>query len=188
MKVTDTNLKGCVVIEPTRYYDDRGYFFESFNEAVFQKEIDTPTRFVQDNQSFSTYGVLRGLHGQIGDYAQAKLVRVLEGEVLDVALDARCDSPTYGQHFAIKLSAESGLQLFIPRGFLHGFVVLSKTAQFFYKCDNVYNKDAEIGIIYNDLDIGVNWILPKEDLVISEKDLLLPTFQNIYEESVYTRR
>lgn len=176
MIVTKTNLEGCIVIEPKKYYDDRGYFFESFNESVFQKETNTLTRFVQDNQSFSTYGVLRGLHAQIGDYAQAKLVRVLEGEVLDVALDARIDSPTYGQHFAIKLSAENGLQLFIPRGFLHGFVVLSKTAQFFYKCDNVYNKDAETGVIYNDPQIGVDWILPKEDLVISDKDILLPAF------------
>src|SRR5436190_18904864 len=113
MKVIDTHLEGCFILEPKRFYDDRGYFFESFNEAVFQKKANTNTRFVQDNQSFSTYGVLRGLHAQTGEHAQAKLVRVLEGEVLDVAVDARPDSPTYGQHVAVKLSAENGLQMFI---------------------------------------------------------------------------
>src|SRR5690606_22769403 len=160
MKVTETKLKGCLIVEPTKFGDSRGYFFESFNEQVFQELTGNKVHFVQDNQSFSTRGVLRGLHGQVGEYAQAKLVRVLRGEVLDIAVDIRKDSPTFGQYEAVNRSAENNLQLFIPKGFLHGFIVLSDTAEFFYKCDNFYYKDAECGVRYDDPYLGIDWLLP----------------------------
>ena len=179
MKVTKTKLKDCFVIEPSIVEDSRGYFFESFNQAKFEKLTGISTTFVQDNQSKSTYGVLRGLHFQCGEFAQAKLVRVLSGEVLDVAVDIRENSPTYGEHFALVLSAENNKQLFIPRGFAHGFVVLSDTAEFFYKCDNFYNKASEGGIIYNDPTLGIDWLVPEVDVVVSEKDERLPFFEVI---------
>lgn len=147
---------------------------ESFNENTFQNGIGQQVHFVQDNQSFSSRGVLRGLHYQTGEHAQAKLVRVLLGEVLDVAVDIRPDSETFGQHVAVLLSAENQKQLFVPRGFAHGFVVLSETATFFYKCDNFYNKESEGGIIYNDDSMKIDWQLPENELLISEKDLVLP--------------
>lgn len=147
---------------------------ESFNENTFQKGIGQQVHFVQDNQSFSSRGVLRGLHYQTGEHAQAKLVRVLQGEVLDVAVDIRPDSETFGQHVAVLLSAENQKQLFVPRGFAHGFVVLSETATFFYKCDNFYNKESEGGIIYNDDSMKIDWQLPENELLISEKDSVLP--------------
>src|SRR5690606_34004884 len=150
MKIVNTILPDCIIIEPTIFKDERGYFYESFNEERFNQLIGQNIRFVQDNQSFSTYGVLRGLHFQRGEHAQAKLVRVLKGEVLDVAVDIRPDSSTFGKHFSILLSAENKLQLFIPRGFAHGFVVLSEEAEFFYKCDNYYNKASEACILYSD--------------------------------------
>lgn len=174
MKVTETKLKGCFILEPTKYGDSRGYFFESFNEQTFKNLTGVEATFVQDNQSFSTYGVLRGLHAQSGEDAQGKLVRVLQGRVLDVAVDIRPDSTTFGEHVAVELSAENNLQLFIPRGFLHGFVVLSETATFFYKCDNFYNREAECGVKFDDPALGIDWILPKEDLIISDKDMVLP--------------
>lgn len=172
----ETKLKGCYVIEPKVFSDDRGYFFESFNEERFNEGIGTNVSFVQDNQSFSEYGVIRAIHYQIGDDAQAKLVRVLSGRVLDVAVDLRSSSPTYGQHVAIELSSDNRKQLFIPRGFGHGFSVLSDSAEFFYKCDNFYNKASEGGIIYNDLDLGIDWNIETNKIVVSEKDLILPTF------------
>lgn len=178
MNFTETKLKGCFIIEPKIISDERGYFMESFNEKTFQNGVDSEVHFVQDNQSFSSKGVLRGLHYQTGHHAQAKLVRVLQGEVLDVAVDIRPDSETYGKYEAVLLSAENQTQFFVPRGFAHGFLVLSKTATFFYKCDNFYNKESEGGIIYNDKTIGVNWNFPQEDLLISEKDQFLPTFEN----------
>jgi len=180
MEIEKTKLEGCVILKPRIFNDDRGYFFESFNEAKFNEVAGTETKFVQDNQSFSTYGVLRGLHAQSGDHAQAKLVRVLSGEVLDVAVDVRPGSETFGQHVAVRLSAENNLQLFIPRGFLHGFVVLSETAVFSYKCDNYYNKDSESGVIYNDSSIGIDWMVKAEELGLSEKDLILPTLAEAY--------
>lgn len=180
MNITKTKLEGCVILEPRKFHDDRGFFYESFNEAQFQELTGTKTRFVQDNQSFSTYGVLRGLHAQAGEHAQAKLVRVLKGEVLDVAVDARKGSPTFGEHVAVRLSAENNLQLFIPRGFLHGFVVLSETAEFFYKCDNYYNKASETGVIYNDPAINIDWIVPQDELNLSDKDIILPVLNDIY--------
>lgn len=151
---------------------------ESFNEARFEAGTGIKTHFVQDNQSYSTKGVLRGLHYQTGEHAQAKLVRVLQGEVLDVAVDIRPGSATYGKLVAVLLSAENQKQLFVPRGFAHGFIVLSDTATFFYKCDNFYNKESEGGIIYNDKSIGIKWGLPEDELIISEKDTILPTFEN----------
>jgi len=178
MKVTETKLKGCFIIEPPIFKDTRGYFFESFNAEKFNHETALEVNFVQDNQSYSTYGVLRALHYQTGNFAQAKLVRVLSGKVLDVAVDLRQDSPTFGQHIALELSSENKKQLFIPRGFGHGFVVLSPTAEFFYKCDNFYNKEAEGGIIYNDQTLNIDWKLPENQLIISSKDADLPTIQN----------
>ena len=150
---------------------------ESFNEKTFQEGVGQNVHFVQDNQSFSTKGVLRGLHYQTGEHAQAKLVRVIDGEVLDIAVDIRPGSETYGEKVSILLSAENKKQLFIPRGFAHGFVVLSDTATFFYKCDNFYNKESEGGIIYNDPSINIDWQFPTDKLIISEKDLILPKLE-----------
>lgn len=178
MKFTETKLKGCFVIEPKVISDERGYFMESFNERTFQNGINQQVHFVQDNQSFSTKGVLRGLHYQTGENAQAKLVRVLQGEVLDVAVDIRPESKTYGQHVAILLSGENQTQFFVPRGFAHGFLVLSETATFFYKCDNFYNKESEGGILYNDPEINIDWQFEIENLIISEKDQFLPNLSN----------
>jgi dTDP-4-dehydrorhamnose 3,5-epimerase len=178
MNFIETKLKGCFVIEPKIIQDERGYFMESFNERTFQEGVGQNVHFVQDNQSFSTKGVLRGLHYQTAEYAQAKLVRVLQGEVLDVAVDIRPESKTFGQYEAVVLTAENQTQFFIPRGFAHGFLVLSETATFFYKCDNFYNKTSEGGIIYNDETIGIDWNFNTEKLIISEKDKCLPTLEN----------
>jgi dTDP-4-dehydrorhamnose 3,5-epimerase len=178
MNFSETKLKGCFIITPKIIKDERGYFMESFNEETFQEGIGQKLTFVQDNQSFSTKGVLRGLHYQRGEHAQAKLVRVLQGEVLDVAVDLRPDSKTYGQYESVVLSAENQLQFFMPRGFAHGFLVLSETAKFFYKCDNLYNKESEAGLIFNDETLNINWNFPFKDLIISDKDLVLPTLQN----------
>jgi dTDP-4-dehydrorhamnose 3,5-epimerase len=177
MKVTETELKGCFILEPSLFKDDRGYFFESFNAKRFNEIIGEQVAFVQDNQSYSSYGVIRALHYQLGDCAQAKLVRVLSGRVLDVAVDLRKKSPTYGQHFSIELSAENKKQLFIPRGFGHGFSVLSESAEFFYKCDNFYNKASEGGIIYNDQSLSIDWQIPLNEIKVSDKDMELPTLQ-----------
>ena len=177
MIALETKLKDCYLLEPTVFGDSRGYFFESYNKNTFDNLINQNLSFVQDNESFSSRGVLRGLHCQRGKFAQAKLVRVTQGEVLDIAVDFRKDSPTYLQHLSVKLSSKNKKQLFIPRGFLHGFVVLSKTAVFNYKCDNLYNKESEIGIIYNDPDLNIDWLLNEEELIISEKDKKLPTLK-----------
>jgi len=174
MTIKETKLKGCFVLEPNVFNDNRGYFFESFNKNTFEKFIGQKINFVQDNQSHSVFGVVRALHYQRGDYAQAKLVRVLSGTVLDVAVDLRKNSPTFGEHISIELSAENKKQLFIPRGFGHGFSVLSETAEFFYKCDNFYNKDSEGGIIYNDSGLNIDWKLPIDDIKVSQKDMELP--------------
>ena len=178
MIFTETKLKGCYIIEPKIIRDERGYFMESFNEKTFQNGVGQAVHFVQDNQSFSTKGVLRGLHYQTGEHAQAKLVRVLQGEVLDVAVDIRPKSPTFGQYESVRLSEENQKQFFVPRGFAHGFLVLSETATFFYKCDNFYNKESEGGIIYNDENININWQFSLEDLIISEKDKVQPALEN----------
>jgi len=178
MNFISTKLEGCFIIEPKIIQDSRGYFMESFNENSFQNGIGKRVTFVQDNQSFSSKGVLRGFHYQTGEHAQAKLVRVLQGEVLDVAVDIRPNSSTYGQYFSTILSAENQTQFFIPRGFAHAFLVLSETATFFYKCDNFYNKESEGGIIYNDPILNVDCQFPIADMLISEKDQNLPTLEN----------
>ena len=177
MKLVPTKIAGCFIIEPKIINDARGYFMESFNEYVFNTETGLNIHFVQDNQSFSTKGVLRGLHYQKGIHAQSKLVRVLSGEVLDVVVDIRPDSPTYGQYVSVLLSAENQLQLFIPKGFAHGFLVLSDDATFFYKCDTFYNASAEAGIKYNDPEINIDWQMRLSDLIISDKDKVQPPLE-----------
>ncbi len=169
MEFTEQYIKGVWIIEPRRFGDARGYFMESFKKSEFQKHVGL-VEFVQDNESMSSYGVLRGLHFQKGEWSQAKLVRVSSGKVIDVAVDLRKDSPTYGKHIAVELSQENGRQLYIPRGMAHGFVVLSDTAQFQYKVDNVYAPQAEATLRFDDPELGIDWRLPVEDLLLSEKD------------------
>jgi len=169
MNFIKTEIEGVVIVEPKIFKDERGYFFESYNEAEFVKNGIT-NRFIQDNQSKSCYGVVRGLHCQLGEYAQAKLVRVLKGKVLDVAVDVRKGSSTFGKYVAVELSDENQRQLFIPRGFLHGFSVLSEEAIFAYKVDNVYSKESEFGVAYNDPQIGVDWKVAPDKVITSEKD------------------
>jgi dTDP-4-dehydrorhamnose 3,5-epimerase len=176
MEIVQTGLKDCLIIKPRIFEDPRGYFFESFNQNTFEEKTGLSGRFVQDNESYSSYGVIRGLHAQTGEFAQAKLVRVTKGEVLDVAVDVRPSSPTYGKHIAVRLSAENKLQLYIPRGFVHGFSVLSETAEFLYKCDNFFNKASETGVIYNDQELNIDWLIPEKDRAVSDKDLLLKPF------------
>lgn len=178
MTVKETNLEGCFIIQPQIFEDERGYFFESFNQNRFNELLGTNVNFIQDNESLSQKGVLRGLHYQTGEFAQAKLVRVIQGKVLDLVVDIRRDSKTFGQQFSIELSETNKKQLFVPRGFAHGFIVLSETAIFSYKCDNYYHKASEGGIMHNDATLNIDWKLPKEQFIISEKDLELPTFQN----------
>lgn len=179
LKFTETKLKGCFILEPKIIGDERGSFMESFNEKIFAEGVGQQVHFVQDNQSFSTKGVLRGLHYQTGAHAQAKLVRVLNGEVLDVAVDLRPNSPTYGQHETALLTGDNQIQFYIPRGFAHGFLVLSETATFFYKCDNFYNAASEGGVLFNDPTLTIDWKFPIEDMIISEKDQQLPTLENV---------
>lgn len=174
----ETKLKGCFILEPNVFSDERGYFYESFNSSRFNAGIGQDVDFVQDNQSFSEFGVIRAIHFQAGEHAQAKLVRVISGKVLDVAVDLRKSSPTYGEHVAIELSGENKRQLFIPRGFGHGFSVLSDTAEFFYKCDNYYKKDAEGGIIYKDQTLNIDWKVQSENIKVSDKDLILPSLNS----------
>ena len=176
MKLIETPLKDCYIIEPTLFEDERGYFYEKFNEKKFEDLTGLNGHFVQDNISKSSYGVLRGLHLQKGEHAQAKLVSCLEGKVFDVAVDLRQDSPTFGKWFGIELTPENKLQLYVPRGFGHGFSVLSETAVFSYKCDNFYQKDAEGSVIYNDPELNIDWKLPADAIILSEKDSKLPTF------------
>lgn len=175
MPFTETPIEGLWVFEPSVWKDDRGYFFEAFNARIFES-IGINPNFVQDNQAQSTYGVLRGLHYQCGGAAQAKLVRVLEGEVFDVAVDLREGSATYGQWFGIVLSAENKKQLYVPRGFAHGYAVISPRAEFFYKCDNYYDKSAEGGIRFDDPTLGITWPIPVSNILLSDKDHVLPAF------------
>ncbi len=169
MNITETPLKDVFIIEPKIFKDKRGYFFESYNRSDLEKN-GLFYDFVQDNQSRSRYGVIRGLHYQIAPFAQAKLVRAIEGKILDVVVDLRTNSPTFGKHFSIELSAHNFKQLLAPRGFAHGFSVLSEFATFAYKCDNFYNKKSERGIIFNDTKLSINWKIPKEKYIISDKD------------------
>ncbi|WP_159949227.1 dTDP-4-dehydrorhamnose 3,5-epimerase [Polaribacter septentrionalilitoris] len=170
MKVIETHLKGCFVIEPTVYKDERGTFMESFNHQKFEEALGAKVNFVQDNESVSKKGVVRALHMQKAPYSQAKLVRVVKGRVLDVAVDYRKDSPTFGQHFSIELSRENGKQLFIPRNFLHGFSTLEDDTIFNYKCDNYYQTGSELGVIFNDETLGIDWKLNESEIILSEKD------------------
>lgn len=179
MKVQETIIRGCFLSEPTIFNDERGYFFESFNQRSFQEAIGSNVNFVQDNEAFSTKGVLRGLHFQKANAAQAKLVRVLRGEVLDVVVDIRPESNSFKKVVSMKLSDTNKKQLFIPRGCAHGYVVLSETATFCYKCDNFYSPKAEAGIIWDDSQLNIDWLLPKEDLIISERDRNLPNLETL---------
>jgi dTDP-4-dehydrorhamnose 3,5-epimerase len=175
MPFTSTDFPGLMVFEPRVFEDDRGFFFESYNQQVFtQQDISSP--FLQDNQSFSHYGVVRGLHYQLAPYAQSKLVRVLQGRVLDVVVDIRKGSPCFGKFFSIELSAENKKQLFIPKGFAHGFSALSPSAEILYKCDALYNKESEAGIIFNDGSLQIDWLVPGGKTIVSAKDLELPAF------------
>ena len=178
MNVIKTPIEGLVIIEPRLFGDDRGYFFESFNQREFEREIG-PVTFVQDNESKSCYGVIRGLHFQKGEHAQSKLVRVVKGAVLDVAVDIRPGSPTYGMHFAVELTGENHLQFFLPRGMAHGFSVLSEEAVFQYKCDNFYCRASEGAIAWDDPDLGIDWHIPKDKVILSEKDRNHPRLRDL---------
>jgi len=170
MNIIETGIEGLLVIEPKIFGDGRGYFYESYNARDFEAAVGRKVDFVQDNQSFSRYGVLRGLHFQLPPHSQAKLVSVVRGSVLDVAVDLRKGSPTYGKYEAVELTGENHLRFFIPRGFAHGFVVLSKTALFQYKCDSFYAPESDCGLAWNDPDIGIRWPVAPEDIILSEKD------------------
>ena len=178
MKYTQQTIPGVWVIEPTVFNDSRGYFFEAFKKKEFEQHIGK-VNFIQDNESKSSYGVLRGLHFQQGEFAQAKLVRVIKGVVLDVAVDIRKDSATFGKYVSVILSEGNKKQFFIPRGFAHGFLVLSPEAIFTYKVDNIYAPQSEGGIIYNDIQIGIEWQIPEADILLSEKDKKLPKLDSI---------
>ncbi|GDX47701.1 MAG: dTDP-4-dehydrorhamnose 3,5-epimerase [Bacteroidota bacterium] len=177
MPFKETGIQGLYVFEPKVLSDERGYFYESYNENIFN-DFGITTRFVQDNQSYSKKNTIRGLHYQLNPNAQAKLVRVIYGEVLDVAVDLRRHSPTYGKHFSVRLSADNHLQLYIPRGFAHGYSVLSETAIFFYKCDGFYHKESERGILYNDPDLAIDWLVNEQDAIVSQKDKLNVSFHS----------
>lgn len=178
MKIIKTKLEDCFIIEPQIFEDERGSFFESFNKEIFKEKTGVDIHFVQDNQSISQKGVIRGLHSQKGKWAQAKLVRVIKGVILDVVVDVRVNSKTFGKTFSCILSGENKKQLFIPKGFLHGFATLENDTIVFYKCDNYYNKDAEDGVLYNDKILNIDWKLRKEEIVLSKKDLLLLKFKD----------
>ena len=178
MKFIKTKIPDVILCKPVIYNDDRGYFFETFKKELFEKFIGNTVNFSQDNEAKSTKGVLRGLHYQLPPYAQSKLVRVVKGKVLDIAVDLRKNAATFGQHVSLELSDENKNQLFIPKGFAHGYVVLSDEVIFSYKVDNYYNKESERGIIYNDDDLQINWKLPLEELIISDKDKIQPLFKN----------
>ncbi|WP_316746402.1 dTDP-4-dehydrorhamnose 3,5-epimerase [Pedobacter gandavensis] len=179
MNILETPIADLLIIEPKVWKDNRGYFYESFNAKTLS-EAGINVNFVQDNQSFSQKGTLRGLHAQKAPFAQGKLVRVIQGKVLDVAVDIRKDSATYGQHFTIELSGENHRQLWVPPGFLHGFLTLEDQTIFTYKVSNYYDKDSEIGVIWNDADLNINWSkdIALEDLLLSDKDLVLPAFKD----------
>lgn len=179
MNVIPTDFKDVFILEPKVFSDSRGYFFESFNAKNFYSQTGLDISFVQDNQSQSSYGTIRGLHFQKGESAQTKLVRVLTGKILDVIVDLRPDSETLGKSFSIELSSENKRQLFIPRGFAHGFSVLSEKAEFFYKCDNYYNPHAEGGVFFADEELAINWIIPSDQIILSEKDKALPRLDEV---------
>ncbi len=177
MEVIKTAIEGLVIIEPKVFKDERGYFFESFSQREFDEKV-RPVQFVQDNESMSSYGVMRGLHFQCPPYTQSKLVRCVKGRVLDVAVDIRKGSPTYGQHVAVELTEDNHRQFFVPRGFAHGFAVLSETAVFQYKCDNFYAPQADGGISIQDTSLGIDWRIPVENAILSAKDLNHPLLKD----------
>ena len=179
LELENTPLKDCFILKPDVFHDARGNFMESFNEKRFRETTGLNVSFVQDNQSISEKGVLRGLHFQTGKYAQAKLVRAVVGEVMDVVVDLRPDSPTFKKSFKVVLSDENHLQLFVPAGFAHGFITLSETSVFAYKCDQYYNKEADGGIIWNDPTLKIDWEFPVKEIKLSEKDAKLPTFKEL---------
>jgi len=179
LEIQETPLKDCFIIKPVAFKDDRGYFLETFNQTHFQEVTGQSRAFVQDNQSSSSKGVLRGLHFQKGEMAQAKLVRVVKGSVLDVVVDLRKDSESFGRSFSVILDDLDHWQLYVPRGYAHGFITLSDRSIFCYKCDNFYDKASERGIIYNDATLAIDWHLPEEEFIVSEKDLELPTFEEV---------
>lgn len=185
MEIQRFNIEGVFLIKPKVFGDSRGYFFESFNKKRFQEAIGYEVNFIQDNESKSNYGVLRGLHFQRPPFTQAKLVRVIEGKVLDVAVDLRKESLTYGQHQTVVLSAENKHQFFVPRGFAHGFVVLSETAVFAYKVDNDYAPSYDSGIIYNDKKLNIDWQIPSTLIKLSEKDKQLKSFEEYKTQSIF---
>lgn len=176
MKFKETKLAGCFIIEPDFFEDERGYFSITYNQNELNKVLGYEVQFIQDNQSNSKKGTIRGLHWQSGEFAQAKLVRVLKGKVIDVAVDLRPESTTFGQYVSVELSSENRKCLFVPRNFAHGFSVISNEADFFYKVDNIYNRESEKGIIYNDPKLNINWGLEKDEIIISEKDKKLKNF------------
>lgn len=188
MTVLQTDIPGVFIFEPMVFTDGRGYFFESFNSQEFGKLTGRQVSFVQDNQSFSTYGVIRGLHFQKSPYAQAKLVRVLKGNILDVAVDIRTGSPTFGQHVAFKLSSDNKRQLFIPRGFAHGFSTLSSDgAEILYKCDNFYSKDHDSGVRHDDPKLAIDWQIPKEAQLLSSKDMQYGSLESVRDVFLYEK-
>lgn len=186
MAFIKTEFPGLIIIEPTVFKDSRGYFFESYNENNF-REAGIDIKFVQDNQSKSSYGVIRGLHYQLAPHAQTKLVRVLSGSILDTVVDIRKGSPTYGKAFTIELSAENNKQLLVPKGFAHGFSVLSETSEVMYKCDAFYHKESEGGIVFNDAALNIDWKIPADKAIISDKDLLHPSIKDCKNNFVFER-
>jgi len=189
MEIIQTDIEGVVIIEPRIFKDDRGYFFESYSQREFDEKV-MPIKFIQDNESKSSYGVLRGLHFQKGEYSQSKLVRVIKGSVLDVAVDIRKGSPTFGKYAAVELTGENHRQFFIPRGFAHGFSVLSDEVVFQYKCDNFYAPQSEGALAWNDPDLGIDWKVPADKVILSEKDKKHPFLKDAdylfdYNENLY---
>ncbi|WP_340076229.1 dTDP-4-dehydrorhamnose 3,5-epimerase [Leptobacterium sp. I13] len=179
MIIEEIYIEGCFIIKPDVYKDNRGAFFESYRKSFMEEGIGRQIEFVQENQSISKKGVLRGFHFQEGEYSQAKLVRVVKGEVIDVIVDLRRESITFGKHYKVILNDKNNYQLFIPRGFAHAFLALSDEAVFSYKCDNYYNKASERGILYSDKTLNINWEYPHEKIIVSKKDKILPTFEEI---------
>jgi len=185
MEIIKTDIPNLLIIKPEVYSDPRGFFVESYAQARYQ-EAGIAANFIQDNISKSSYGVIRGLHYQLAPYSQAKLIHVIEGKILDIAVDLRKNSPTFGQHYAVELTAENKLQFYIPQGFAHGFSVLSETAVVSYKCDNYYSQEAERGIAYNDATLNIDWKIPMDKAVISSKDSILPAFKEAEHNFVYS--
>lgn len=184
MQVLKTKIPDLLIIEPTVYGDQRGYFYESYSKSKYE-ELGVHANFVQDNVSSSVRGVVRGLHFQLEPYSQAKLIQVLKGRVLDVAVDLRQGSPTFGQHLALEISEENHLQFFVPKGFAHGFSVLSDEVIFSYKCDNYYNKEAERGLNFNDPNLNINWQIPENEIIVSPKDQVLPSLHEAEQNFVF---